>query len=121
MLVDMACEHEGKPFHDILYGMPICYTKLPIIHRLKDKLTRWVGEDGVIHVLVDSEDQLERLEDFVANFGSALMNATNWSVFLKIDTGYHRAGVTCDLNGVSLATKIIKSSHVSLKGVYSHW
>ena len=119
----MACEHEGKPFHNLLYSMPICYTKIPIIFRLRDHLTKWVSQEGVIHVLVDSEDQLKRLEHFMEEFGSHLMNAATllWSVFLKIDTGYHRAGVTCDSEGVMLATRIINSSHCSLKGVYSHW
>lgn len=121
MLVQMACSHEGRPFHDLLYAMPICYTEFPIIYRIKEHFMRWVGREGVIHVLVDSDDQLDRLEDFVAEFGSTMMNATKWSVFLKLDTGYHRAGVTCDSEGVALATRIINSSHCSLRGLYSHW
>ena len=121
MLVQMACSHEGPPFHDLLYAMPICYTEFPIIYRIKEHLMRWVGSEGVIHVLVDSDDQLDRLEHFVADFGSTMMNATKWSVFLKLDTGYHRAGVTCDSEGVALATRIINSSHCSLRGLYSHW
>lgn len=118
MLTEMACQNQCRPFSDILLGMPICKTKLPSIQELKNKLAVATNSDGSIHLLVDNSGQVEFLEDFISNSPSA---NTKWSVFLKIDTGYHRAGVTCDCQGVSVATKIIESSYLILKGLYSHW
>jgi len=120
MLVELAWEHECRPFTDILYGIPICYTKLPTIYRLKEKLLASDG-GGELHVLVDNEAQVNFMEDFIRSFGFTLAKSSKWTVFLKIDTGYHRAGVTCDKEGVLLAARIIKSSYLTLQGLYSHW
>jgi D-serine deaminase-like pyridoxal phosphate-dependent protein len=120
MLVELAWEHGCRPFTNILYGIPICYTKLPTIYRLKEKLLASDG-GGDLHVLVDNEAQVNFLEDFIRTFGFTLGESLKWSVFLKIDTGYHRAGVTCDKEGVFLASRIIKSSYLTLQGLYSHW
>ncbi|KAL7537728.1 hypothetical protein ACHAXR_008817 [Thalassiosira sp. AJA248-18] len=116
MVVDMACQHQCRPFSDILFGLPICRSKLSAIQKLKIKLSSVVN-DGNIHLLVDNPDQIDFLESFILNSTSAEMQ---WSVFLKLDTGYHRAGTTCDGQGVSLATRIIESPYISLKGLYSH-
>ena len=118
MVTDMACQHQCRPFSDVLYGIPICKSKLSAIQNLKKKLASATNDDGNIHLLVDNSDQVDFLEEFISNSPSAGMK---WSVFLKVDTGYHRAGTTCDGQGVSLATKIINSPYLDLKGLYSHW
>ena len=42
-------------------------------------------------------------------------------MFRKLDTGYHRAGITCEKAGMNLATQIINSTHlVVIKGLYTH-
>ena len=107
MLTELTIEY-GSPFNDVLYGISICISKLPVIETLRNKM---VNVDGDIHLLVDNMVQLDALE------------STNikWSVFIKVDTGYHRAGVTCDDQGVLIAAKIIESMNLSLKGLYSHW
>ena len=119
MLIDMAGRHEKcKAFGDILLGIPICKSKLKTILKLKNELASITNNGGVIHLLVDHPTQVDFLENFIEN--SPSLNV-NWSVFLKIDTGYHRAGVTCDNRGIAVATKIIDSPRLSLKGLYSHW
>lgn len=118
MLTEMASRHKCGPFGDILLGIPICKSKLSAIGRLKSELASATNNEGVIHLLIDNAQQVEFLEDFIINSPSA---DVKWSVFLKIDSGYHRAGVTCDSRGVSVAMKIIDSSCLILKGLYSHW
>lgn len=107
MLTELATEY-GSPFNDVLYGIPICRSKLATIETLRNKM---VSVDGDIHLLVDNMVQLDFLES----------SETKWSVFIKVDTGYHRAGVTCDAQGMLIATKVIESTNLSLKGLYSHW
>ena len=107
MLTELATE-DGPPFNDVLYGIPICKSKLPALETLRNKM---VDVDGNIHLLVDNMVQLNVLES----------SNIKWSIFIKVDTGYHRAGVTCDDQGVLIAAKIIESTNLSLKGLYSHW
>ena len=120
MLTEMASRrNKSPPFGNILLGIPICISKLSAILELKNELASATNNEGVIHLLIDHAHQVEFLEDFIMNSSSP--PGVTWSVFLKIDSGYHRAGVTCDSRGVSVATKIIDSSCLSLKGLYSHW
>jgi len=107
MLTELAIEY-GLPFNDVLYGIPICRSKVPTIETLRNKM---VDVNGDIHLLVDSLDQIDMLES----------SETKWSIFIKVDTGYHRAGVTCDDQGVLIAARILESVNLSLKGLYSHW
>lgn len=117
MLTEMASRYECMSFRDILYGIPICKSKLSTIARLKDEMATATNNEGVIHLLVDNAHQVNMLEGFILNSSSADFK---WSVLLKIDSGYHRAGVTCDTRGILVAMKIINSSCLILKGLYSH-
>ena len=113
MLVDLALQHDSKgPFCDVLYGVPISASKLIALAALRNKIPK----KGVIHILMDHPSQIEFVQDFVAE-----KEASSFSVFVKLDTGYHRAGITCDDRGVDLAMRIIRSPHLDLTGVYSHW
>lgn len=60
--------------------------------------------------------QLRALEDHVDAAGPSV----RFSVFVKVDTGYHRAGVPRDARGVDLALAVAISVRVSLVGLYSH-
>ncbi|KAL9190805.1 hypothetical protein ACHAXT_000511 [Thalassiosira profunda] len=102
LVVDMACQHKRRPFSDVLLGVPICISKLAAIQTLRTKLARGTDCKGIIHLLVDHPAQVDFLERFVAEHSAS----ERWSVFLKVDTGYKRAGTTCDDAGASLATKI---------------
>jgi len=117
MVTDMACQRQCRPFNDVLLGVPICKSKLTAIQNLKTKMDS-ATNDGNIHILVDNPYQVDFLEEFIANNNPS--PDKKWSVFLKLDTGYHRAGTTCDGQGVALAMKIINSPHLGLKGIYSH-
>lgn len=43
-----------------------------------------------------------------------------FSVYLKVDSGYGRAGVPVDLTGAELCEALVKSSAVRLAGIYLH-
>lgn len=102
----------NDPFRDIIYAVPISKAKLVQI----DKLLRTSDvPDLNIHVLIDHPAQVEMIERFVSEG-----NDTIFSAFLKLDTGYHRAGISCDERGVDLADKILSSKAIRLKGLYSH-
>ena len=118
LVVGMACQHQCRPFSDVLLGVPICISKLSSIHTLRTNLARGTNGEGIVHLLVDHPAQVDFLERFVAEHSA---DDERWSVFLKVDTGYKRAGTTCDDAGASLAAKIVESPHLALKGLYSHW
>ena len=111
MLIN-AASHYPKPFRDILYGVPISESKLPTLDKLRRKIP-----DGRIHIMLDHPKQVAFVENYVRN----TPDASPFSAFLKLDTGYHRAGITCDERGVKLAIRILESPYLELKGVYSHW
>ena len=46
---------------------------------------------------------------------------SRFSAYLKVDTGYHRAGIPVNEEGVNLAEAMIKCDYLVLKGLYSHW
>ena len=110
MLVKAADEHKG-PFCDILYGVPISLSKLTIIEELRH------CSGCRIHVIIDHIAQVAFINDFI----SSLAGSTPLSAFVKLDTGYHRAGITCDDRGVHLVKAILESPHILLHGLYSHW
>ena len=118
MVADLARRHRRRPFGDVLYGIPICQSKLSAVHELAMELAAATDHEGTVHLLVDHPDQVSFLEEYARRHPSA---GKRWSVFLKLDTGYHRAGTTCDGHGEYLAMKIVNSPHLTLKGLYSHW
>ncbi|KAL7442631.1 hypothetical protein ACHAXM_011957 [Skeletonema potamos] len=120
MVVKLGCEYKRKPFLDIIFGVPICKSKLLTIQSMLHELTSTTHGEGCIHVLVDNPQQVNFLEEFARSNASHENDTQRWSVFLKLDTGYHRAGIPPSEAGVELATKIINSAHLVLKGLYTH-
>ena len=110
MLVKASEEHQG-PFRDILYGVPISYSKLPILEKLRNMNCR-------IHIMIDHPLQVSFINDFMSSLPPT---STPLSAFVKLDTGYHRAGIPCDDRGVDLVKLIENSPYILLFGIYSHW
>jgi D-serine ammonia-lyase len=126
LLVKAAKKHGEHPFHDILFGVPIAKSKLSSLDMLQHKLSH---EGGRIHILIDHEQQILHIEEYCRIRSSTSNNHNNdngsgrprFSAYLKLDTGYHRAGVPCDHSGVQVAMRMIQSPAVELVGLYSHW
>jgi len=93
-------------FRDITYAVPIAPTrqKLARAAELASRIER-------LGVLVDSELALRALEEFDFTF----------DVFLKVDCGYHRAGVDpASPDSVRLARALATSERVRFQGLLTH-
>jgi D-serine deaminase-like pyridoxal phosphate-dependent protein len=95
-------------FGDITYAVPIAPEKLPRAAALAARIER-------LNILIDSEIALRAVEDFHA------ANGVVFDVFLKVDCGYHRAGVDPnDPDSVRLAMAIANSAAVHFQGLLTH-
>ncbi|MEA2571147.1 MAG: hypothetical protein QOI24_3148 [Acidobacteriota bacterium] len=93
-----------RGFHDITYAMPIAPEKLSRAAALASRIER-------LNLVIDSHVALQTLESQGGTF----------DVFLKIDCGYHRAGVDPDdPDSVALALAIARSPSVHFQGLLTH-
>ena len=132
----------------ILYGVPIIAAKLPALKTLQLRLNIYhakklagnaesspvtkkqkqgpppstVESPSQICLLVDHVQQVDMVEQFLTD--SQAMTTDNdvseFPVFIKLDTGYHRAGTTLDSQGIELVDKVLASPSLHLMGFYSH-
>ncbi|GKZ26868.1 hypothetical protein AbraIFM66951_003847 [Aspergillus brasiliensis] len=98
---------------NVLYGIPLVPSQVPRLAAL----ARELGE-GSISVMIDHPDQVPYLAELHELAGHAA------AVFLKVDSGYHRAGLPPSmLNKGGLVEKVIegeREGRLVLLGVYSH-
>src|SRR5437763_61605 len=91
-------------FRDITYAVPIAPEKLWRAAELASRIDR-------LNLLIDSELALRAMEE----------RGHPFDVFLKIDCGYHRAGVSPDNpDSVALARRMLQSPVVRFQGVLTH-
>lgn len=95
-------------FRDITYAVPIAVTRLEeavAIGRSLDSL----------HLLLDHESAFEQMS------ACARAKGVRLSSFLKVDCGYHRAGVDPESEGsVALALRMARSAEVDFRGILTH-
>jgi D-serine deaminase-like pyridoxal phosphate-dependent protein len=95
-------------FRDITYAMPIAPEKLGRAAALAARIER-------LNVLVDSPEALRAIEAFHREHG------VSFDVFLKVDCGYHRAGVDPDSpDSARLALALGRSDAVRFNGLLTH-
>lgn len=95
-------------FGDITYAVPVSPDKLARAGGLARRIER-------LNLLLDSFAALRALEEFHGSHGAV------FDVFLKVDCGYHRAGVDPkDPESVRLATALAASSAVRFRGLLTH-
>jgi D-serine deaminase-like pyridoxal phosphate-dependent protein len=95
-------------FGDITYAVPIAPEKLARAAALAGRIER-------LNILIDSEVALRAVEEFHA------ANGVVFDVFLKVDCGYHRAGIDPnDPDSVRLAIAITNSRAVHFQGLLTH-
>jgi D-serine deaminase-like pyridoxal phosphate-dependent protein len=91
-------------FRDITYAVPIAPDKLPRAAVLARRIER-------LNILIDSFDALRAVESAGAVFDA----------FLKVDCGYHRAGVDPnDPDSVRLAMAMSQSPALHFQGLLTH-
>ncbi|KAL8846563.1 MAG: hypothetical protein Q9221_008356 [Calogaya cf. arnoldii] len=110
----IECQDHGKSVN-VLYGLPIPPST---VRRLASNIGKRLSP-GSVTVLVDHQDQLQHLKQFKEITGHPL------SVFIKIDTGYHRAGATpASAEFSDLVSRILDgkedSVYMEFAGLYSH-
>lgn len=95
-------------FTDITYAVPIAPARLGEVCALSQG-------PCVVHILLDSWDAFHAVERHGRAQGVQL------SVFLKVDCGYHRAGVDpSSADAVRLAAALSGSAQVSFRGLLTH-
>jgi len=98
----------GAGFVDITYAVPIVPEKLARAAALASRIQR-------LNVLIDHAQALAALEEFHR------AESARFDVFLKVDCGYHRAGVDPDdPDSVRLALAIARSPAVRFHGLLTH-
>ncbi len=95
-------------FNDLTYAVPVPFHAIPEAADLLARGTR-------LNLLLDSEGALRELEAA----GSA--RGLRFPVFLKVDCGYHRAGVDPEREeSVGLARALAASLHLEFRGILTH-
>lgn len=102
-------EHFAKDgYRDITYAVPIAPEKLERAAALASRIDR-------LSVLLDNDRTLRAIEEYAASHG------VTFDVFLKVDCGYHRAGVDPnDPDSVRLAVALARSESVRFQGLLTH-
>jgi D-serine deaminase-like pyridoxal phosphate-dependent protein len=102
---ELFAAHE---FRDITYAVPIAPEKL-------DRAATLASTIDALNLLLDSSDAVTAIEAFVSSRRAAL------DVFLKIDCGYHRAGVDPDdPQTLELALRMAASPAIRFRGLLTH-
>jgi D-serine deaminase-like pyridoxal phosphate-dependent protein len=95
-------------FRDITYAVPIAPEKLQRAADLAGRVDR-------LNVLVDSQEALHAIEAFASAHGVL------FDVFLKVDCGYHRAGVDPESpDSARFAMALAGSEAVRFQGLLTH-
>lgn len=95
-------------FDDITYAVPLSPVVVPECARLTRTINRF-------NVIVDHPVAVDALEEYAAD------RDLQFSVFLKVDCGLHRAGVDPDSpEAVKLAGRLHRSIHVEFRGILTH-
>jgi len=97
--------------NDILYGLPIAANKIRDLSTLQAQIKQY---DATVKLLIDHPDQITALEKHSEE-------NEQWRIFLKVDGGQRRAGVSPSSPLFkTILCKIFESKTVILHGFYSH-
>jgi D-serine deaminase-like pyridoxal phosphate-dependent protein len=115
-IASTLCEIEGLlplveegTLDECLYGVPVCASALPRLADLSKKIK--------IVLMIDCDQQIDLLE----KHNQKTLSSSAWDVFIKVDVGTHRAGVTLSSKSLPTLVKRVGSSSASqLYGFYCH-
>ncbi|CAE7199336.1 unnamed protein product [Rhizoctonia solani] len=102
----------------ILYGLPVSPAKIADLHTLRTTLSTY---GAVLRLMVDHPYQVRALEAFDREHPTTNPMLSQWSIFIKLDVGTRRAGVSPvsqELDG--LLDTCIASPSISIHGFYAH-
>lgn len=94
---------------DVLFGLPVAKLKLAELLALSEKVKE-------LRLMVDTVEQVQALTEFAKAHGH------KWSVFVKVDMGYGRAGIPVEGdNFEAVVDEVMKNEeYLSLYGYYCH-
>jgi D-serine deaminase-like pyridoxal phosphate-dependent protein len=99
---------QGAGFDDITYAYPITPQKLPEAAELARAMRHF-------HILLDNP------ETFAAAHSYGKANGIRFSVYMKVDCGYHRAGVNPEkAESITLAKQLHDSEAIEFAGILTH-
>ncbi|PKP30832.1 MAG: alanine racemase [Bacteroidetes bacterium HGW-Bacteroidetes-17] len=103
--LDMARYFASDGWDDITVAFPVNWLEIDKINELSSKIN--------LNLLIESIGTVNFLKQNLKN---------NVGVFIKIDTGYHRTGVSVDNTTIisALINEIKNASHLKLKGFLAH-
>jgi len=100
--------YQKSGFKDITYAFPITANKLGEAAELTASLE-------IFNILLDQPQTLSAVEDYGREHG------TRFKVFLKVDCGYHRAGIDpLKPESVQLARRLAASDCIAFQGILTH-
>lgn len=113
-LLDLLKQYQAKGAKvNVLYGVPLGRSHVTRLAALAKQLG-----PGTISAMIDNPAQLTSVKQFKAEAGSPL------SVFIKTDSGYHRAGLTPESTKMMDLVKQVGEAEskedLHLLGFYSH-
>jgi D-serine deaminase-like pyridoxal phosphate-dependent protein len=95
-------------FEDITWAVPVAPDKL-------DRAAELAGRIRTLNILVDTPGAVDAIEEFADS------RNLRFDVFLKVDCGYHRAGVDPDdPSSMQLALRIAGSRAMRFRGLLTH-
>ncbi|KAF2175630.1 hypothetical protein K469DRAFT_610035 [Zopfia rhizophila CBS 207.26] len=107
----LECQAQGREC-SLLYGVPIPQSAVPRLFRLAKVL-----KPSIINILIDN---LDAFLQFREQYG--VDDVFDIGVYIKIDTGYHRAGIqTSSPKFTELVKAVTSVAEVEFKGFYSHF
>ncbi|KAH7137956.1 putative serine dehydratase domain-containing protein [Dendryphion nanum] len=109
----VAFYKDRKTPFSILYGVPIPQGHIPRLLHLASPLPPYT-----LSILIDNETAYSHFRTTL----SSTPNAPEIGVFIKIDSGYHRAGIeTTSPRFPSLVQTVTETSGEGFRGFYSHY
>jgi D-serine deaminase-like pyridoxal phosphate-dependent protein len=97
-----------RGFRDLTYAFPLPLDALTEVVEISRSVDR-------LNLLLDQEATLRELESCAAQ------TRLRFPVFLKVDCGYHRAGVDPEREeSVALAARLARSAHLDFRGILTH-
>ncbi|KAH4976244.1 hypothetical protein HBI18_099210 [Parastagonospora nodorum] len=107
----LECQKKGREA-SILYGIPVPQSSIPRLVALASALA-----SGSINIIIDNIDAFNLFQAAISQSNVQI------GIFIKIDTGYHRAGiVTSSPKFPTLVNAVSSNTHGAfLKGFYSHY
>ncbi|KAF1977045.1 hypothetical protein BU23DRAFT_587645 [Bimuria novae-zelandiae CBS 107.79] len=104
----LECQASGRE-SSVFYGVPPSQSTVPRLVHLASKLA-----PGSVNILIDNIEAFNKMSEY--------LDDGKIGVFIKIDTGYNRAGIKISSNKFpGLIRKVVGTVGEAFRGFYSHY